>query len=116
MVRILIAAAEAYPLVKTGGLGDVTAALPAALTRLGAEVKLMIPAYSGVLDKVVVTSEKKFREQIPNRAVRILEAVMPDTGVGLWLVDAPSLFARDGGPYADVNGAAWDDNYLRFGT
>ncbi|MEJ2327641.1 MAG: glycogen/starch synthase, partial [Chromatiaceae bacterium] len=44
-LRILMATSEAHPLIKTGGLADVTAALPTALRQLGHDARLIIPAY-----------------------------------------------------------------------
>lgn len=49
-MRILIAASEATPLAKTGGLADVAGALPSALQGLGCEVSLVIPAYRQALE------------------------------------------------------------------
>lgn len=51
-IRILIAAPEAAPLAKAGGLGDVVGALPSALQELGASVAVVIPAYKTVLDRI----------------------------------------------------------------
>jgi starch synthase len=42
-LRVLQVAAEVFPWVKTGGLGDVVAALPPALVRAGADVRLLLP-------------------------------------------------------------------------
>ena len=42
-IRVLHAAAELYPWVKTGGLGDVMAASPPALAALGSDVRLVLP-------------------------------------------------------------------------
>ena len=42
-MKVLHVAAEVYPLVKTGGLADVVAALPPALAEAGADVRLLLP-------------------------------------------------------------------------
>ncbi|HQF31649.1 MAG TPA: glycogen/starch synthase, partial [Hyphomicrobiales bacterium] len=44
-MRVLFVASECYPLIKTGGLADVVGALPQALGRLGAEVRVLLPNY-----------------------------------------------------------------------
>ena len=44
-MRVLFASSEIYPLAKTGGLADVSAALPIALAGLGVEVRLVMPGY-----------------------------------------------------------------------
>ena len=44
-MRLMLAIAEAYPFAKTGGLGDVGAALPKALARRGHDVRLVLPGY-----------------------------------------------------------------------
>lgn len=50
-MKILIAASEAAPFAMTGGLGDVMSALPPALNSLGADVRVVIPLYSGIDEK-----------------------------------------------------------------
>ena len=45
-IKILFAASEAVPFVKTGGLGDVAGSLPAALKAAGAKVSVILPKYS----------------------------------------------------------------------
>ena len=47
-------------------------------------------------------------------SARLLEATLPN-GVGAYLIDAPELYARGGGPYQDENGRDWPDNVQRFG-
>ncbi|HST02558.1 MAG TPA: glycogen/starch synthase, partial [Usitatibacter sp.] len=49
-MKILFATPECAPLVKTGGLGDVSAALPAAFRAAGVEVRVLLPGYREVLD------------------------------------------------------------------
>ena len=51
-MRVLFATSEAYPLIKTGGLADVSGALPKAISQLAdfeGDIKLLIPGYSAVL-------------------------------------------------------------------
>ena len=47
-MRILMAASEAVPFAKTGGLADVLGSLPRALGRLGHHVDVVIPQYRGI--------------------------------------------------------------------
>jgi starch synthase len=102
------------PLVKTGGLGDVSAALPAALAGLGHDVRVLLPGYPPVLDGASGAREIA-RLTVLGRAVRLLESKLP-SGVPLIIADAPTLFARTGGPYQDATGDDWNDNALRFGV
>jgi starch synthase len=101
--------------VKTGGLGDVSAALPAALRdELGIDARVLLPGYTQVLDAAPSPREIA-RVTVLGRAVRLLESKLA-TGVPLIIVDAPTLFARNGGPYQDASGDDWNDNALRFGV
>ncbi|MEW6662305.1 MAG: glycogen synthase GlgA [Bacillota bacterium] len=51
-MRVLFAVAEASPLVKTGGLGEVAAALPAALKKLDIDVRIIMPKYSAIPEEI----------------------------------------------------------------
>ena len=51
-MKVLFVTPECYPLVKTGGLADVTGALPLALGPLGVEVEVLMPAYPGVREQL----------------------------------------------------------------
>ena len=48
-MKILSAASELFPLVKTGGLADVTGALPGALAEQGVAVTSIVPGYPAVM-------------------------------------------------------------------
>ena len=47
-LNVLFAASEAYPFMKTGGLGDVAGSLPKALQNDGVEVRVIIPKYRDI--------------------------------------------------------------------
>ncbi|HBC33960.1 MAG TPA: starch synthase, partial [Marinobacter adhaerens] len=49
MIRVLFATSEVYPLMKTGGLADVSASLPEALCRLEYDVQILLPGYPDAL-------------------------------------------------------------------
>lgn len=112
-LRILFAAAEVQPFVKTGGLADMAGALPLALHQAGGDVRVVLPAYRAVLqnlrDAPVVATIMETRH-----AFRILQTRLPDTAVRVYLVDAPALFDRAGTPYQDERGHDWHDNPQRF--
>ncbi len=114
-MRILFVTSEFYPLVKTGGLADVSAALPAALAELGIDVRVMVPGYSEALDGAEHLDESVPLGEVPGAGtIRLLPARSPDSGLPLWLIDCPPLYQRAGGPYQDPDGRDWPDNDLRF--
>ena len=114
-MRLLFATPECAPWVKTGGLGDVSAALPAALEACGLDVHVLLPAYRPVLAATAGQRRELASLAATARfpAARLLEAPLP-SGVPAWLVDCPALYDRDGGPYQDPEAHDWPDNALRF--
>jgi starch synthase len=115
-MRVLFVASEAFPLVKTGGLGDVVGALPPALIELGVDVRILMPAYPLALQKVVITRRvAELGDPYGVGHVGLLEARMPDSKTPIYLIDCPELYDRAAGPYGDAEGVDWPDNDLRFG-
>jgi starch synthase len=114
-LRILYGSSEIYPLAKTGGLADVSAALPRALTALGLDVHLLLPGYPRAIETACnKTIEIERADFFGAGPIRLISARTPDTALPIWLVDCPSLFHRSGGPYQDENRQDWPDNARRF--
>jgi len=113
--KILFASSEVHPLMKTGGLADVSASLPIALQQQGEDVRIIMPAYRACLaalsDKVVVATVKLDGYELP---IEILQSNLPGTDVILFLVNSPHHFDREGGPYGQPSGVDWSDNAARF--
>jgi len=113
-MRVLFVTSEICPLVKTGGLADVRAALPKAPTALSAGMRLLLPGYPKTIESAANKSVKVELGDFMGAPMRLISARTPDTALPLWLVDCPSLFWRSGGPYQDENGQDWPDNAQRF--
>ncbi len=114
-MRVLHVAAEVFPLVKTGGLADVVAALPVALAEQGADVRLLLPGLPPMLDAVQgVRTIIDIGSCFGALRVRLLLGRMPGSKLPVYLVDAPYLYRRDGSPYQDRQGEEWPDNLQRF--
>ena len=111
---VLHVCAEVYPLLKTGGLADVTAALPPALIAQGCDARLLLPGFPAVSAGVV---QRRLVASLPGRfgaaVIRLTLGVLPN-GVRAYVIEAPELYDRPGNPYADANNRAYADNYRRF--
>jgi starch synthase len=114
--RVLFASAEIFPLAKTGGLADVCAALPVALSKLGADVRLLMPGYESALDMARDTRVACDLGEILGAPARLVSGRMPDSGLAVWLLDCPSLYRRPGSLYQDASGSDFPDNAWRFGV
>jgi len=114
-LKILFATSEVAPLIKTGGLADVSGALPAALRAIGVDVRVLVPGYNQVIERMVHPKVSATLDDLPGfPSARLLSATMAN-GVPLFVLDCPSMFQREGGPYQNASGVDWPDNALRFG-
>ncbi|BCT67152.1 glycogen synthase GlgA [Nitrosospira sp. NRS527] len=116
---VLFITPEIYPLSKTGGLADVSAALPLALRQLKIDVRVLIPGYPQVLSGLKKKQKiAEFRDQSPFPPSTLLSAKLPlgaSASLPIFIIDCPVLYQREGGPYVDNAGRDWPDNALRFG-
>jgi starch synthase len=110
---ILMIASEVAPWAKTGGLADVTGALPAALDRLGHRITLVMPRYRSIPISDASTSTRSLRVGTAVHDVTF-HVVSLSARRRLVMVDAPRLFGRDG--YYGLDGRDFDDNAERFGV
>lgn len=113
-MRILIAAGELFPLVKTGGLADAVAGLASALAASGHEIRIALPAYRGIARQasgLTLLGTLSVRGQL----YRVYQGTVPRLPP-LWLFDCAPLFDRAGDPYHDEYGNPFLDNAFRFGT
>ncbi|TKJ41232.1 starch synthase [candidate division LCP-89 bacterium B3_LCP] len=99
-LKILYVSSEVVPFAKTGGLADVSSALPKQLKQLGHDVRVVMPKY-GTIPEV----KYKLREVIRLRqidiplngqihTVAIKSAFIPDSKVQVYFVDHPKSFKR----------------------
>ncbi len=114
-MRVLHVAAEIFPLVKTGGLADVVGALPQALIGQGIDVRLLLPGFPAIIDAVEeLETVCKVGPVFGAARVALRLGRMPGSRVPVYVIDAPYLYRRDGGPYQTQAGVEWTDNAQRF--
>jgi starch synthase len=114
-VNVLHVAAELYPFVKTGGLGDVAAALPQAQRRAGTEARLLLPGHAPIADALQDDGPPLQLGPLFGAArVALRRGRLGACAVPAYVLDAPYFFRRDGGPYQDAAGRDWSDNLQRF--
>ncbi len=114
-MRILHVASEIYPLVKTGGLADVVAALPPALVKRGLDARVLLPGLPGILSGMIELKPLMRIGQAFGAAVVTLRiGRLPDSGLQAYVIDAPFLYDREGNPYVGPDGHDWSDNHRRF--
>ena len=108
-MRILFVSSEVAPFAKTGGLGDVAAALPRHLQALGHEVLLFVPLYARVRAELAELVPSLDFQLGPHRIrVSIMGAKLPGSDVQVCFVRCPPLYDRPSIYTQDA------DEHLRF--
>ena len=99
-MNIAIAATEAEPFAKAGGLADVVGSLPKALNQLGCEVKVFIPKYSAIdearydLHYEYTIGEMPIRVGGVTWPVHVQRSTLPGSPVEIYFIDCPHFFHR----------------------
>jgi starch synthase len=112
-LKVLFITAEAAPFAKTGGLADVSSALPQALTALGHDVRVVLPLYPRVREQA--------KDLVPEGVApiwieagrahfecAIARATFPGSALPVWFVHCPPLFDRPSIYTSDA------DEHVRF--
>ncbi len=119
-LRVLFVTAEVTPFARTGGLGDMTAALSQVLSALGHDVRLVIPLYQTVRDGGFALTEVATDLSVPlvtgRRTARVWQGSFAGregpADVPVYFIEQDDYFARPG-LYGDETGD-YADNAQRF--
>lgn len=115
-MNILIASSEAVPFAKTGGLADVSGALPVALKKHDVNVQLFLPAYRCVFESGQTIEDTGIEFDVPVGhkivAGRFLKSTLPNSDVPVYLVDQKHYYDRAG--LYNEQGKDYEDNCERF--
>lgn len=122
-LKILFITSEATPFVKTGGLADVSSALPQSLVELGHEVRLVLPKYGSVDERKFKIHEIVRLKDMPIHlgndielvSIRSCFLVGNKIKVQLYFFDNQKYFGSRKGLYEDINTKKfYPDNHERF--
>jgi starch synthase len=113
-MQVLSVTSEVFPLVKTGGLADVTGALPGALKAHGVTTRTLVPGYPAVMNALDNRSEAHIFKDLFGGDARLVSGKAK--GLDLFVLDAPHLYDRPGNIYLAPNGNDWPDNVARYGA
>ncbi len=93
-MRILFVSAEAAPIAKVGGMGDVVGSLPKILRKLGHDVRIFMPYYGFLPDKIDIPSDPVWWGYAMFQDFAVYETVLPNSDVPLYLFGHPAFDPR----------------------
>jgi starch synthase len=93
-MRILFVAAEVAPIAKVGGMGDVAGALPKVLRDMGHDVRIFMPYYGFLNDKIDIPKDPVWQGYAMFNAFSVYETVLPGSDVPLYLFGHPVFDPR----------------------
>ena len=110
-LKVLFACSELAPWVKTGGLADVCGSLPQALKEKNIDVRIVLPGYHSVIEKIPTPTFTAMLE-LPLGTVTLCRGELD--GIEILLVNHKLFTNRPGNPYMSDADRPWPDNALRF--
>ncbi len=113
-MKVLQVSAEIFPLLKTGGLADIAGALPAALTAVGCDVRVLLPGFASILQGLADATVLSQVVTPWGETVTLRHGRLATLNVHAYVIDAPALYHRAGSPYEDAQRQPYADNYRRF--
>jgi len=122
-IKVLFVTSEVVPFIKTGGLADVSSALPQILAEMGHEVRIVVPKYGAVDDRKFKIHEvvrlKDLQIKIGDKDVifSIKSCFLPGqkVRVQIYFLDNQEYFGSRNSLYTDpVTGKDYPDNDERF--
>ena len=103
-LRVLFATSEIAPLIKTGGLADVSGALPSALRAIGVDVRVLVPGYNQVIEQMAQHHIVAAFDDLPGFPMaRLLSGTMAN-GVPLLVLGLSGSLPARGGTLSDCPG------------
>ncbi|WP_261197127.1 glycogen synthase GlgA [Laspinema olomoucense] len=93
-LKILFVAAEAAPIAKVGGMADVVGSLPKILRKMGHDVRIFLPYYGFLPDKMDIPEDPVWSGYAMFQDFSVYESVLPGTDVPLYLFGHPSFMPR----------------------
>ncbi len=119
-LRILYLSSEVAPFAKTGGLADVSSALPKALLEMGHDIRVMMPKYGTISDRRYVLREVIRLKQIKiqmgetEHIASAKSAFIPDSKVQVYFIEYPPCYNRDDLYVDPKTNKDYPDNAERF--
>ncbi|GAJ05003.1 unnamed protein product, partial [marine sediment metagenome] len=115
-MNIIFCSSEVTPFSKTGGLADVSAAIPRSLEDLGHSICLITPLYKSVDTQKydIELIHKKIAVQVGDSIefMDLYKGILPDSSIPVYFIKNQFLYRK--GLYVNEKGIEYEDSAMRF--